>query len=640
MMVPGYPASMRKGIAAALLISTTVVGFAVAEDFVERPAPTGPSFLGYVPDELVVVFKPSTAHELYSLPAQAARARANLARVQQLLDRVAARSFDREFPDARPKAPGSMAPEMTGHYILKLAPGMDLDEAKAELEKSADVDHVEKNGIHAIDLRPNDPRYIWTPLPQPTGWPNRQWNYINAKGMGCESVWDTETGDPAVAAAVADIGTKYRHTDLGGANPPGPADNDTQGNIWVNPLDAPDGIDNDGNGFIDDVIGWDFVAAAIPGGTCTGYDTDCGLAENDPNDTDGHGTHVAGTIGAITNNARGVAGIAGGFSDGTTTGAGNGVKVIPMRIGHRARVNLPPPTTVGIVSMTYAAQAMNYIAGLVDRGINVAAFNCSWGNSNTGGLEAAALNLQAKDVLIVCSAGNSNALVASFLPTLAGVVTVGATDSLGNDASFTSFGPSVDLSAPGVAIISTGHDPAQVDTTLMYVGVSDGTSMSTPHVVGAAAILESYNPALTAQQKADLLINHTKAFGPLHSKQIGTGILDLAAALAAAPSPTTGVGDRPIAGGPRIQLRAFPNPARGSSDLAIQARPGQRVDLRIVDASGRSVRTMSGTADGTGVLRLRWDGRDSTGRTAGSGLFFVTASTASGRASSKLVVLD
>jgi len=64
------------------------------------------------------------------------------------------------------------------------------------------------------------------------------------------------------------------------------------------------------------------------------------------------------------------------------------------------------------------------------------------------------------------------------------------------------------------------------------------------------------------------------------------------------------------------------------------------VDLRIIDASGRSVRAMSGTADGTGVLRLRWDGKDSAGRAAGSGLFFVTATTAEGHASSKLVVLD
>jgi subtilisin family serine protease len=110
--------------------------------------------------------------------------------------------------------------------------------------------------------------------------------------------------------------------------------------------------------------------------------------------------------------------------------------------------------------------------------------------------------------------------------------------------------------------------------------------MASPHVVGAAAVLESYNPALTAAQKAALITGHTKAFGPGNTKVLGPGILDLAAALAAAPTPT-GVGNPRVSVGPRIQMRVFPNPARGQTDLAIQARPGQRVELRIVDATGR-----------------------------------------------------
>jgi len=164
--------------------------------------------------------------------------------------------------------------------------------------------------------------------------------------------------------------------------------------------------------------------------------------------------------------------------------------------------------------------------------------------------------------------------------------------------------------------------------------------MASPHVVGAAAVLESYNPALTAAQKAALLIVHTKAFAPANTKVLGTGILDLAAALAAAPTPTTGVGNPQVSVGPRIQLRAFPNPARGGSDLAIQARPGQHVELRIVDATGRTVRAMTGIADGFGALHLRWDGRDEGGHRTESGLYFVTASTSGGRATNKLAVLN
>src|SRR5204863_7910997 len=131
------------------------------------------------------------------------------------------------------------------------------------------------------------------------------------------------------------------------------------------------GIDDDHTGYLDDVIGYDFVGAPpplSPGYTC--IDNDCGGMDNDPNDGNGHGTHVAGTVAAITNNARAVAGIAGGFSDGTAGGIGNGCKVVPCRIGVTAQKGT---SQVGIVFMDAAARAFNYMAGLVDRGFDVAA---------------------------------------------------------------------------------------------------------------------------------------------------------------------------------------------------------------------------------------------------------------------------
>jgi subtilisin family serine protease len=299
----------------------------------------------------------------------------------------------------------------------------------------------------------------------------------------------------------------------------------------------------------------------------------------------------------------------------------------------------------GVVSMAWAAQAMNYVSTLVDKGFDVTAINCSWSSSNTGGIAAALTNLMNHDVLVVCAAGNSNTtaneLNQNYLCTVPGVLTVGATDSLGNDASFTNFGPNVDLAAPGVGVLST-YSP-NIDDGIPdgdYVAILSGTSMATPHVVGAAAVLESYNPSLTAAQKAALLTGHTKAFGPLHSKQIGSGILDLAAALAAAPVPTTGVGDLPPAAGSRLQLRVSPNPARAGSDFTLATRAGQRVELRIVDASGRAVRALAGVADGSGAYRLRWDGRGDDGHALHAGLYFVTATAGADRVTGKLVVLD
>ena len=554
-----------------------------------------------------------------------------------MLDRVAARSFEREFPSARPQARGSLAPEMTGHYIVKLAPGMGLDEAKTELEKQADVDHVEKVGIHRFDIDPNDTYYQFGTAT----YAHDQWHYYYPYGMSANVAWGTERGSSSVAVGIIDSGMRYYHNDLGGTDPPGPADNVTTGNVWVSPFDPPGGGDNEGNGFTDDVVGWDFVSAALSGAVCR--DPDCTTTDNDPRDGDGHGTHVAGTVGAITNNARGVAGVAGGWGEGPATA---GVRLIPARIGYHACVGTdaacvnPTPSMIGgVVSMTWAAQAFNYIADLKARGVDVAAVNCSWGSSNSGGISTATANLQAQDVLICVSAGNSNLTVSSYLATVAGVLCVGSTDSTGIGSSFSSFGTAVDLAAPGNGVLST-YSPNQDDGVPDgdYVAILSGTSMSTPHVVGAAAVLESYNPALTAAQKAALLTGHTKPFNPANTKMLGSGILDLAAALAAAPAPT-GVGPSSSSPG-GLQLRAFPNPSRGGSEFAIAARSGQRIALQILDASGRRVRSMEGVADGSGVLRLRWDGKDQDGRTAGAGLYFVSAEAGGNHVTHKLVVLE
>lgn len=637
MMSAPVPAWLRRGLLTVLLVSAFWVAAAAAQGMAPRSVSDLPSFIGYVPDEFVVVFRRDVAHQLHALKDVPGRGGANLPQIQALLDAVNARNFEKEFEGSDPQPLGSNYPDMTGFYVVKLPAGSNLDHAMEMMSRHSDVVAVHKNAIHSLDLRPNDTRYIFTPLPQPAGWPDRQWQYMGAYGIDNEPAWDLEIGDPDVIVAILDTGVKYRHTDLGGPDPPGPADNVTQGNIWVNPGEIPgNGIDDDASGKVDDVLGWDFIddATNFAGSTC--LDADCGVVDNDPNDGEGHGTHLAGTVAGISNNARGIAGVVGGFSDGTLTGAGNGCKVMPLRIGVRVRYQ---GQTTGVVTMRWAAQAMYYVAKMKEKGFNIASINCSWGSSTDTSLFNAVTNLVAHDVVIANAAGNSNTSVAPYLATLPGVVAVGATDSTGVGASFTNYGSWVDIAAPGVLIISTTHDPTDPDTTNMWLIPASGTSMASPHVAAVAALLESYNPGLTAAQKIALMTDHTKAFGPGNTKAMGQGILDANLALLAAPSPV-GVGDRPVASGPRLLMRAFPNPTRGQSDLAIQARPGQQVEVRIVDAGGRRVRAMSGVADGAGVLRLRWDGRDSAGRSVGTGLFFVKASTVEGLTSRKLVVLD
>ncbi|MCH9032096.1 MAG: PKD domain-containing protein [candidate division Zixibacteria bacterium] len=175
---------------------------------------------------------------------------------------------------------------------------------------------------------------------------------------------------------------------------------------------------------------------------------------------------------------------------------------------------------------------MNYVASLVDAGNNVAAVNCSWGSSNSGGLDAAVDNLLAHDVMIVHAAGNSNADSPGFLGDKAGVMNVAATGRNGVGASFSNFGSWVDVAAPGVDIMSTYANPDDPDLTHNYVALFAGTSMSAPHICGIAALLESCDPTLTGPQKFALIVNNTTAYND--SRDLGSGIANAKLALNAA----------------------------------------------------------------------------------------------------------
>ena len=488
----------------------------------------GPDFVGWVEDELIVVVNESARAVLRADRGPDGRPVVNIPTLQRLVEDQRVERFEPEFAGAAPQSRGSRYPDLTGHYKVKLAAGAGLDAAVTAFAADPNVDHVEKIGIHAVSATPNDPYF--QDSPDPVNFNFDQWHYWDTHGVDADLAWDDEAGDPSVVVGILDTGVRYFHTDLGGNSAQwGPGNPFAAGNIWINPGEIPgNAVDDDANGFVDDTIGWDFVAAAGGGGvTC--LDQDCSGVDNDPDDGVGHGTHLAGTVAALTNNDRSVAGVAGGFGTGSTTSPGNGVKVLVLRIGYLGRVQ---GVTTGLVRMDWAAQAMNYVAALVDRGIDVAAVNCSWGSSNSGGVDAAVDNLLAHDVMVVHAAGNSNSTTPDFLGGKDGVLNVAATDRNGNGASFTNNGPWIDVAAPGVTILSTYRNPSDADPTHHYIAVADGTSMSAPHVCGIAALLESCNPALTGPQKFALITGNTTPY--TDARNLGAGIANARLALNAA----------------------------------------------------------------------------------------------------------
>jgi PKD repeat protein len=519
---------MKKLLAVVLLLGFLMPCVVQAVDILETDQSRyidAPGFLGYVPDRFIIVLKENVAVN-HGKDMSASVALSNLSGFDQLAGKYDVTRLQPQFPGSDKKAvslSGETSP-LARHYKVYINSGS-LEEALADYAALPEVERVEPIGIHTLYATPND-TYYDDPPPE---YPYDQWHYWDTYGIEADQAWNDETGSQTVLVGDLDIGMKYDHGDLGGSNPPGPNDASTNGNVWVNTNEIPgNGTDDDGNGYIDDIIGWDFVDRTDwYAYACT--DLDCGGADNDPSDGDGHGTHTAGTIAAITNNGYAVAGVAGGFGDGTYAGGGNGVKLVPCRIGYRLRYL---GQDLGVVIMDYVAEAMYYMADLKTSGWNVAAINCSFGTSNSGGLGAACDYLIAQDVMVIVAAGNGNSSSPDYLGSRTDCLDVGATDQNGNPASFSNYGSWVDIAAPGVEVMSTITDPS--DPSGDYITPMDGTSMSCPHVVGVAALLESYNPALTGPEKFAIItdVANTKSYN--QSKYVGIGIVDARKCLDAA----------------------------------------------------------------------------------------------------------
>lgn len=317
---------------------------------------------------------------------------------------------------------------------------------------------------------------------------NQQWALVNnGSGGGRKDAdinilvaWEHSKGSKDIIVAVVDTGVDYLHPDL-------------MDNIWINEGEIPgDGVDNDGNGYIDDVHGYNML-----------------FRNSEVMDVDGHGTHVSGTIGALTNNNIGVAGI------------NWNVRIMAIR------------TVPGEGDETDADVIESYIYA-AKNGARV--INCSFGKSESSTAVKDAIDEVGKvGVLVVAAAGNEGNNVdenpsypAAFTST--NLLTVAATTKKDSLILWSNYGvESVDIGAPGVSIISTVPDNSYA--------VYSGTSMATPHVVGAAALLLSINPDLNAEEIKDILMTSSTKLASLSGMVKSGGRLNLGAAVGALLEP-------------------------------------------------------------------------------------------------------
>jgi len=458
-----------------------------------------PSFLGYVPGELIVQFKvPYT--DIESAVKQNGIRSLNVPSLDALSEKYDLSALKPLFKGAEQKITNGKSMDLSRYFKIQFDPKADLDEVMEAYRNDPNVESVEKNAMHAMYATPNDGYYGY------------QWhlNQASDHDVDAPEAWDIETGSTSLIVALLDSGTRYYHPDLGGANASPTNPGASRGNMWINnaELNGSSGVDDDGNGYTDDWIGWDFIDGVS---NCwTGED--CYTEDNDPRDFNGHGTHTAGIMAMITNDGYGMCGVAGGWGSGSQAQYGNGIKVMPLRMGYSYNYG---GQEYGVVMMDAAASAFYYAA---NNGAKIA--SCSWGSSNTGGLGAAVDYFIANGGIIFVAAGNDGSQTADYLNGRGDCVSVAATDQNDAAASFTTYGTWVDISAPGVGIYSTYHDHTDPNTN--YWAALDGTSMATPLAAGVGALIWSHNPTWTASQvKTQLFSSADNIDAYLSSTYIG-----------------------------------------------------------------------------------------------------------------------
>ncbi len=381
-----------------------------------------------------------------------------------------------------------------GLTLVNVQPGTSTDTALINLRNNSAVLYAEANTIVSAAAIPNDPRF--SALYGLNN--NAQTGGTDDADIDAPEAWDTQTGTNIIIAVI-DSGLDYNHEDI-------------VGNVWSNPGEiANNRIDDDNNGYIDDIRGWDFANN-----------------DNNPFDDNDHGTHVSGTIAAVGNNGIGV------------TGVNWTAQIMPLKFLN-AR---------GSGSIADAISALDYA---VMMGARIS--NNSWGGGAfSQAMFDAIAAAQNSGHLFVAAAGNDgiNTDVTPAYPAsynLNNIISVAATDDDDALASFSNFGRNtVDLAAPGVSILST--TPGNTYSSF------SGTSMATPHVAGAAALVLAEDPTLNVVALKAALLDSVNLITALTGISVTGGRLNASNALAGLVSVVVTPNTATIAAGNTQQYTA------------------------------------------------------------------------------------
>lgn len=367
------------------------------------------------------------------------------------LDRFDVTKVERPFHNLQGEAP-----DLKRTYRVHFDAAQKVGAFVRKLSRTPQVEMAEKEPLKKLSYTPNDNYYS----------NNDQWflPQVNASGA-----WDISFGSSSVTIAITDSEIDTAHDDLNGV-------------LWKNPGEIPgDGVDNDGNGYVDDYRGYD-------------------VGENDADPTysgaaQKHGTHVAGLSGAETDNNTGVASI------------GFGVSIMAVKISDGSGA-----LTAGYDGITYAA----------DQGAEV--INMSWGSSSSSSTGANAVSYaKNQGSYLVGAAGNDGVNTKHYPAAYPEVLAVAATNKADEKASFSQYGSWVDIAAPGVSMNST-WDPNTYYNT-------QGTSMASPLTAGLVGLMLSHNPSLSHSKITNCLKSTAVAVQGSYSGQVGAGRIDAKAAM-------------------------------------------------------------------------------------------------------------